>query len=117
MSRFLLTASFVVGALVGNLLVFQYAWRSRWRETITGRVLLTLFGVIALTYNVSALTLLLPDIFDGGIGLTFRIVVRFAIDVGLIGMYVLLVKAQRRDRAAPDEILDPLETVQRPASE
>jgi hypothetical protein len=95
----LLTASFVVGAVVGNLLFFQYLIRSAWRATVTGKVLLSLFFVFALGYNLTVVVLLWPDVFGGdGLVAWLRIGLRFLIDAVLIAMYVLLVRAQRRDR-------------------
>lgn len=101
MNRSMLVISFVIGAAVGNLLLVQYAARSRWWKTITGRVLFSLFAVIAASYDLSALALLWPDFWRGPGGLTIRVIARFAIDAVLIGMYVLLVRAQRRDRQVP----------------
>lgn len=107
-SRLLLTAAFVVGALFGNLLLAQYWVRSKWRATVTGHVLLALFAVIAVSYDLSVVALLWPQVFQGGVGLVIRVGARFAIDAVLIGMYVLLVRAQRRDRALPpDPLIEP----------
>jgi hypothetical protein len=106
----ILTATFVVGAVVGNLLLLQYGARSRWFSTITGVVVLSLFGIIALSYNLSALVLVWPHLFDGG-GIWVRIVGRVLIDVVLIALYVLLVRAQRRGRI---DDLTPPEGVRQP---
>lgn len=104
MSRTLLTVSFVIGSVVGNALTFRYWLRSRWRSSVTGRVLLSLFAVTALSYDLSALALLWPDFFIANpVGVWIRVGLRFAIDAALIGMYVLLVQAQRRDRASRPE--------------
>lgn len=112
MGQTLLTAAFVIGAIFGNLLVVQYGWRSQWRATITGHVLLALFAVIAVSYDLSVLFLLWPDVFEeGSLGEVFRVAARFAIDVVLVAMYVLLVRAQRRDRSLPPAPqLDPAPT-------
>jgi hypothetical protein len=104
MNRFLLTVAFVIGAIFGNLLMLQYWWRSRWRSTRTGHILLALFAVIAVSYDLTVLSLLWPHLFEGDTGSAIRIVVRFAIDAVLIGMYVLLVRAQRQDRDAPSDL-------------
>jgi hypothetical protein len=106
-----LALSFVIGAILSNLLVAQYGWGSRWRESVTGRVLLSLFAVIAVSYDLTVLAIFLPHIFDGGPGLTVRIGARLAIDAVLAGMYVLLVRAQRRDRTLEaEEVLIPPES-------
>ncbi len=121
LTRGLLTASFVIGALVGNLLFVQYMVWSKWSATLTGHVLLGLFGVFALGYDMSAMVLLWPDLFPPeGFGNWLRIGLRFAIDGALIGMYVLLVRAQRRDRMLPPdptiELLKP-DAVRQPSTE
>ncbi len=117
MSHALLTIAFAIGAVFGNLLVIQYSWRSRWRATPTGRVLLALFAVIAASYDLSVMALLWPGTFMTGGGEVVRLVARFAIDGVLIGLYVLVVRAQRRDRDAPpslDDHPDPSPVARRP---
>jgi hypothetical protein len=97
----LVIASFVVGAIAGNLLFLQYLLRSRWRSSLTGRIVLALFAVSALSYDLSVTVLIWPGAFtaeNGGIWV--RIGLRFAIDAVLIALYVLVLKAQRRDREA-----------------
>jgi hypothetical protein len=95
----LLVGAFGTGAVLGNLLWLQYGLRSAWLDTFTGKVMFALFGVIAVSYDLAVITLFAPHIFDGGAGLTVRLLLRYAIDGVLIGMYVLLVRAQRHDRA------------------
>ena len=95
----LLTIAFAIGAIFGNLLMIQYGLGSRWWRTVTGRVLMALFAVIALSYDLSLMFLLRPETFrEGSTAEIIRLVARFAIDAVLIGMYVLLIRAQRRDR-------------------
>lgn len=122
LTLWLTTASFVVGAIVGNLLFVQYLIRSAWRATLTGHVLLALFGVFALGYDITAVALLWPEWFpQDGVANWVRIGLRFAIDGALIGMYVLLVKAQRADRMLPPdptiERLVPPDGARRPSTE
>lgn len=102
MTAVLLLVAFVVGAVVANLLFWQYAFRSPWRSTLTGWVLISLFAVTALSYNLAVAVLVWPEVFrESAGGLWSRIVLRFLIDGALIGMYLLLRRAQRRDRNAP----------------
>jgi hypothetical protein len=110
----LLTSGFVIGAIFGNLLLLQYGFRSRWRETRTGHVLISLFAVIALSYDVSALALLFPDTFDGGMGLGVRIAARHAINVVLIALWLLLMRAQKADRGPTVEAFREPEDVRHP---
>lgn len=98
MSHTLLTVSFAVGALVSTALLLRYGLRSKWRESSTGHVLLSLFLVTALSYNLSLATLIWPEQLHTVAAESARAAARFAIDGVLIGMYVLLVRAQRRDR-------------------
>jgi hypothetical protein len=94
-----LVAAFCVGAVLSNLLLVQYGWKSRWRATPTGWVLLSLFGVFALSYNLSVAFLLWPHLFDGGIGAGIRVGARWIINAVLLALYLLLHRAQYNDRA------------------
>lgn len=117
MTDALLLVAFVIGALVANALFWQYLFRSPWRSSVTGWVLVSLFGVFALGYVMSSATLLWPGVFkDSTGGLWIRIGLRYAIDVVLIGMYVLLWRAQRRQPPGPtvDIISTEPETVRHP---
>lgn len=120
----LIIATFVVGAIVANLLTIQYVARSAWRSSVTGHVLLALFAVFALSYDISVMVLFWPETFteNNGPGIWLRIGLRALIDVVLIAMYVLLVRAQRRGRAGgvgmgDDDGVTPPEGVRQPSNE
>lgn len=105
-----LVTAFVAGAIFGNLLWFQYWWRSNWRSTPTGKVMFALFAVIALSYDLSVLALLLPEVFMGGPGEVIRIVARWGIVAVLASLYLQLVRAQRAGRPGPvraDDVTPP----------
>ena len=113
-SSILLTSGFVIGAIFGNLLLLQYGFRSRWRETRTGHVLIALFAVIAISYDLSVAALLFPNTFDGGAGLAIRITARHALNVVLIALWLLLVRAQRADRGPTLGVFPEPEGVRQP---
>jgi hypothetical protein len=106
---FLLRSGFVVGAIMGNLLLVQYWVRSNWRSTPTGKVMFALFAVIAASYDLSVLAIFWPDFFDGMTGMGIRIGARWVINIVLIALYVLLLRAQRNGRDATPSVLSPHE--------
>lgn len=97
-SDWVLLGAFVAGALPANALVVRYwFWTPDWRGTSTGWVLMSLFIVTAISFNLSVLVLLFPDTFkDGGLGLTLRLLIRWSIAAVLWALLVLLLRAQRR---------------------
>lgn len=102
--RVLFTVAFVAGLIPAVLLWVLYGTRTRWWATDAGWVVFALVSVTAVTYLVSAATLLWPEFFaagevpESGPGLWIRIATRFAVAAVLWALFRLFVRAQREDR-------------------
>ena len=94
----LLRIAFYVGATASVVFVILYGFRSSWRHSGTGRSIMALMGIIAIVYMLGVIALLWPEIFFGGSARWITLALRIAIDIVLVNMTLLLLRAQKRDR-------------------
>ncbi len=94
----LLRLSFYAGLVVSIVFVVLYAARSSWRESGTGRAIMALMSIIAISYSLGVIALIWPEFFRSDTARWIALAIRLAILVVLINMTVLLLRAQKQDR-------------------
>lgn len=102
MTQFLITTSFVVGAIPAITLLILYGIGVKWEETSTGRWVFTFIAITAVSYATSTAVTLFPSWFHDGPGDAWRIVIRFILAVALWGLLVIFIRAQRRGTRQKD---------------
>lgn len=94
----LLRISFYAGLIPSLVFVVLYGIRSAWRETSTGRAIMLLMGIIALSYLLGVIGLIWPRFFQGDYALWIALVIRIAIAFVLINLTIVLIRTQNDDR-------------------
>jgi len=94
----LLRVSFYVGLAASIVFVVLYGFRSSWRYSSTGRSIMALMSIIAITYSLGVVALIWPHFFISDTARWVALAIRVSVALVLINMTWLLLRAQRRDR-------------------
>jgi hypothetical protein len=89
-----LIISFLASFVPSLFFLAGYAFRTRWEDTVAGRVIFFMATVLAISYGLSVLTLLFPTFFHDARGETIRILIRFLLSVMQWSLLWLLFKVQ-----------------------
>ena len=93
-----LKVSFYAGLIASLIFVVLYGFRSAWRESSTGRAIMALMSIIAVSYSLGAIALVWPALFRNDYAVWIALVLRSAIAITLINMTAVLIRAQSRER-------------------
>jgi hypothetical protein len=106
----LLKISFYAGLVPSIVFVVLYGFRSSWRRSSTGRAVMALMSIIAVSYALGAVAIVRPQLFANDIALWVAIVFRFMIAAVLINMTAVLIRTQRQQNERFPHDRDPEST-------
>ncbi len=96
----LLTISWALGLMPSAGLLVAYIWRVGWpgKDNPGGRAVVALTSVLTMTYLLTVVALVAPSLFNGGLGVTFKVCARLAVAAVIWNLLRLFVRAQRAGR-------------------